>query len=115
MDDAETLQSEYAWGHDVSVRQRTVDWQMWGYEPLTGEFSLEPLFTITGINNDPASPFPDFQGIYFGIDQITLSPDGAKLYVPQPDSIDVYDATTGAKISSMTDDSRRSRVGSQSG
>lgn len=78
---------------------------VWAYTPATGDISATPLFTIDGIDNDPAGPLPHRISVYFGIDQIALSPDGLKLYVPQNNSLDVYDAQTGAFLTSITDSS----------
>ena len=39
----------------------------------------------------------------FGVDHMALHPNGSKLYVSQPGSLDVFDATTGALLTSITD------------
>ncbi len=41
--------------------------------------------------------------IPFGIETIALHPNGTKLYVSQPGSVDVFDANTGAFLHSITD------------
>jgi len=40
---------------------------------------------------------------FFGMDQLALHPNGSKLYVPNPGSLDVHDANTGAFITSIVD------------
>lgn len=76
---------------------------VWGYDPITGAFSAAPLYTISGIDNDPAGSLPDRINVFFGIDQIDLSEDGSKLYVPQNSSVKVYDALTGDLLSEFSD------------
>ncbi len=39
----------------------------------------------------------------FGVEQMALHPNGTKLYVSQPGSLDVFDATTGAALTSIVD------------
>lgn len=65
------------------------------FDPATGELGDAPLFSI------PVSSAISF----FGMDQLAISADGAKLYVPSFDSgaIDVYDAANGAYLASITD------------
>jgi len=41
--------------------------------------------------------------IPFGIETIALHPNGTKLYVSQPGSVDVFDANTGVLLTSITD------------
>jgi len=39
---------------------------------------------------------------FFGIDQLAVHPDGEKLYVSQPGSLNVYDAATGNLLDTIT-------------
>lgn len=66
---------------------------MFSYNAATGELSVTPLATISVGNGSNL----------FGIEQIALSPDQSKLYVPQTNSLDVYDANTLAFVTSITD------------
>ncbi len=74
---------------------------MFGYNAATGELSATPLATIS-VGARPAS---------FGVDQIALSPDQSKLYVSENASLDVYDASTLAFITSITGASISSALG----
>ncbi|MCO6060213.1 hypothetical protein NG726_26590 [Pseudomonas sp. MOB-449] len=63
-----------------------------GFDSTTGALAQSPRFAI------PVLSGTDF----LGIDQVAVTPDGARLYVPQPQSIAVYDAATGAQLASIT-------------
>ena len=67
--------------------------EVFGFNSGTGAMGAAPLFNI------PIAGTPSF----FGMEQLTLSPDGSKLYVPQPGALDVYDATNGNFLTSITD------------
>ncbi len=48
---------------------------------------------------------------FYGIDQLAIHPNGSKLYVPNPGSLDVHDANTGAFITSIVDPAISSPTG----
>jgi hypothetical protein len=63
-----------------------------GYDTATGAIS-SPQFSIpTGIIAN-----------CFGVEQLAVHPDGSKLYVTDSDSLDVFDANTGAFITTVDD------------
>ena len=63
------------------------------YDSVTGMLGASSLFSIP-IANTPT---------FFGIDQMGITPDGFKLYVSQPGALDVYDASTGDLLTTITD------------
>jgi RTX calcium-binding nonapeptide repeat (4 copies) len=63
------------------------------FNPATGALGASPLLTFS------VAEAPTF----LGIDQITLHPDGGKLYVSEPNAVNVYDPNTGALLDSITD------------
>lgn len=67
---------------------------MFGYNAATGELSVTPLGTISSL--------PEIVN-FRGMEQIALSPDQSKLYVNELNSLGVYDASTLAFITSITD------------
>ncbi|MCH8807313.1 MAG: thrombospondin type 3 repeat-containing protein [Planctomycetes bacterium] len=66
---------------------------VFSYNSATGALGAAPLFTI------PISSSPSF----YGMDQMAITPDGTKLYVPQPGALNVYDAATGSLLTTITD------------
>ncbi|MFQ5669488.1 MAG: thrombospondin type 3 repeat-containing protein [Acidobacteriota bacterium] len=79
-------------GNRVYVRSNNaVD--LFGYDSVTATFSEAPLLTIPLLFG--TTPF-------FGVDQMALDPTETKLYVSQPDAVNVYDAETGALLSQIT-------------
>ncbi|MBI3799514.1 MAG: hypothetical protein HY268_21415 [Deltaproteobacteria bacterium] len=62
------------------------------YNPITAKLSATPLFTLPF-----ASAIP-----LFGMEQMALHPKGTKLYVPQPEALNVYNANTGAALTPIT-------------
>ncbi len=62
------------------------------YDAATGRLGAAPLYTIPVAAAPPA----------YGMDQMALTADGTKLYVSQPSSLNVYDALSGAFITSIT-------------
>ena len=66
---------------------------VYGYDPATGQLSDDPLLSI---------PIESAHTV-FGVEQMALNPNGTKLYVSQPDALDVFDAFTGIKLTSITD------------
>ncbi|MCH7698848.1 MAG: hypothetical protein IH865_07920 [Chloroflexi bacterium] len=65
---------------------------VFSYNSATGALGAAPLFSI------PISSTLTF----FGMDQMAITPDGTKLYVSQPGALKVYNANTGAFITSIT-------------
>jgi hypothetical protein len=68
----------------------TID--VFAYNSTTGQFGPSPLFSL------PIAPTLTFNGM----DQMAITPDGAKLYVSQPNAVVVYDAHTGHLLGSIT-------------
>jgi len=62
----------------------------WGYDPHTGQLSGAPLFSVS------AGGVPWTAGA----DRIDVSPDGNLLYATSAGEVRIYDATTGAEVSS---------------
>src|SRR5262249_8908440 len=58
----------------------------------TAAIGAAPLFTIPIAST----------GTFFGMDQMAIHPNSNKLYVSQPGSVQVFNATTGALITTMT-------------
>jgi hypothetical protein len=69
------------------------DVDAFGFNSTTGALGATPLFTI------PVSTVTT----YYGIDQLAISPDGGLLYVPQTNKLTIYDANSGALLSTITD------------
>lgn len=67
---------------------------VFGFDGSTGTLSGAPLFSI------PASSTPQN---FFGMDQLAISSDDNKLYLPQPGAVNVYDAGNGNFLTSITD------------
>ena len=79
-------------GDRAFVRSNSGAVDAYGFDSTTAALSAVPLFTIPIANTDT----------FFGIDQIALHPSGEKLYVSQPNALKVYDASTGALLTSIT-------------
>jgi hypothetical protein len=62
------------------------------YDPDTGALGATPDMVLGIFETSP----------FFGIDQMAVHPDGEKLYVSQPGSLNVYDATTGILLDNIT-------------
>jgi hypothetical protein len=75
------------------VRNNGASVNVFTYSSATGEIGADPLFSI---------PITMTQ-TFFGMDQIAVHPNGAKLYVSQPGAVNVYDAGTGALLGTITD------------
>jgi Ca2+-binding RTX toxin-like protein len=63
------------------------------FDSATGTLGASPLLTIFVAE---ATPF-------LGIDQIAVHPNGDKLFVSEPNALNVYDPTTGTLLASITD------------
>ena len=63
------------------------------YNSATGEIGVTPLFTTLDSVNQ----------LFFGVDQMAIHPNGDKLYVSRPHGVDVYTASTGILLRSITD------------
>jgi hypothetical protein len=75
-----------------SVRGSSGVVDVFAYNPVTGALGATPLFSIPVSGALP----------YFGMDQMAITPDGNKLYVPQFGALVVYDAHTGHVLPSIT-------------
>lgn len=64
-----------------------------GYNSTTGALGT----ALLAFNIIPA-PIP-----FFGVDQMAIHPGGSKLYVSQAGSLNVYDTSTGALLTAITD------------
>ncbi|MBN1188881.1 MAG: hypothetical protein JXA46_03940 [Dehalococcoidales bacterium] len=64
----------------------------YSFNSITGHLGIDPLFTI------PVTPCTD----YYGIEQMAITPDGSRLYVPEGDVLNVYNAETGDQLDSIT-------------
>ncbi|MGV3721684.1 MAG: PKD domain-containing protein [Actinomycetota bacterium] len=67
---------------------------VYSFNAYTGALGASPLFQIT-------APYCSAV-VYFGMDQIALSPDGQRLYVGVANALNVFDAQTGAVLSALT-------------
>jgi DNA-binding beta-propeller fold protein YncE len=76
----------YAWSNGGAV-------DVFSFDSATGALGPAPLFSIPVA--DTVSPF--------GVDQMAITRDGNKLYVSQPNALNVYDANTGAFLTAITD------------
>jgi WD40 repeat protein len=79
-------------GDRAFVRSNSGAVDVYGFDSITAALSAVPLTTIPIANTNT----------YFGIDQMALHPSGEKLYVPQPNALKVYDAASGALLTSIT-------------
>jgi len=66
---------------------------VFGYNVATAVLSDTPLFSI------PIT----YGAQYYGMDQMAVHPNKAKLYVSEPNALNVYDANTGTLLTSITD------------
>ena len=62
------------------------------FNATTGALGATPLFSITVSSANT----------FFGIDQMAISPDGTLLYIPQTDAMKIYNASTGALVTTIT-------------
>jgi len=65
---------------------------VFGYTSVTAQLAAAPSFSI------PIASAPTF----FGMDQMAMHPSGTKLYVSQPGALNVYDASNGTLLTSIT-------------
>ena len=65
---------------------------VFSYNSSTGTLGAAPLFSIP-IPNTPT---------FFGMDQLALNPQGTKLYVARSGSVNVYDASTGSFLTTLS-------------
>lgn len=79
-------------GDRAFVRSNSGAVDIYSFDSTTAALSAVPLLTIPIANTDT----------FFGIDQMALHPSGEKLYVSQPNALKVYDASTGAFLTSIT-------------
>jgi hypothetical protein len=71
------------------------------YDPLTAALGASPLLSIP-ISNTLS---------FYGMDQMALHPEGAKLYVSQPGAVNVYDASTGVLLTRILNPSLSAPTG----
>lgn len=81
-------------GNMFYVRSASGSVSAFEFTPSTGQLALAPTFTF------PVSPADAF----FGIDQLAISADGTRLYVPEANSasVKVYNAANGSLLASIT-------------
>jgi hypothetical protein len=87
-------------GDRVYVRSAGGAVDVFTYNSSTGALGASPLLTI------PVAPFLNSDGNpvqNFGQELIALHPNGTKVYVSEPNAVRVYDANTGALLTSITD------------
>jgi hypothetical protein len=86
-------------GDRVFVRSAGGTIDVFAFNPATGSLGSAPLLTI------PINPFPDPDlGVFshFGQDLLAIHPNGSKLYVSEPNAVRVFDANSGALLTSIT-------------
>jgi hypothetical protein len=86
-------------GDRVFVRSAAGTIDVFAFNPATGSLGNAPLLTI------PINPFPDPDvGFFshFGQDLLAIHPNGSKLYVSEPNAIRVFDANSGALLTTIT-------------
>jgi hypothetical protein len=66
------------------------------FNPTTAALGAAPSFSI------PLAGTGDGNNTFFGMEQMALNPAGTKLYVSVPGAVEIYNATTGAFITSIT-------------
>jgi len=64
-------------------------------------FAVDSASGVLGASRELSIPVLNTPTL-FGVDQVAVHPDGSKLYVSQPGSLDVYDAASGAFLSSLS-------------
>jgi hypothetical protein len=94
-------------GERVFVRSAGGAVDVFEYNAATGALGSAPLFTI------PIVPFGPMNNVEFnfGQDFTALHPNGNKLYVSEPNAVRVYDAHTGALLTSILDPNLRKPQG----
>src|SRR5262249_54725719 len=80
-------------GDRVYARSNPGAVEAFSFDANTGQMGGSPLFTI---------PIVAAQ-TFFGMDQMAIHPNGSRLYVPQPNALQVYDAATGALVAVIPD------------
>jgi len=68
--------------------------EVFSLNAATGQLGATPLLAIS---------VGDAFVTYYGMEQMALSPDDSKLYVPEPGALNIYDSNTGTLIYSITD------------
>lgn len=63
----------------------------WTYAPLTGTMGVSPLYSLAVGGLDP----------FYGMERIAVHPDGTRLYVPQRNSIRIYNPANGVLLGSI--------------
>jgi hemolysin type calcium-binding protein len=78
-------------GNRVFARGNGGAVDVFNYNASTGTLSATPLFSLPIADTRP----------FFGMEQLALHPKGTKLYVSQPNALNVYNANTGAALTSI--------------
>ena len=83
-------------GNQLFVRSTSLPGRVEGftYNSATGELGAAPFLSF---------PVRDTSSL-FGVDQLALHPSGTKLYVPELSALNVYSASSGDFLTSITDD-----------
>jgi DNA-binding beta-propeller fold protein YncE len=79
-------------GDRIYVRSSDGPVDVFTYNSVTGALGSTPLLSFPTASTSP----------FYGIHQMAITPDGNKLYVPQPHALAVYDASTGHVLTSIT-------------
>jgi hypothetical protein len=80
-------------GDRLFVRDNGGSVNVFKYDSFTGAIGATPMFSF------PIAATPTF----FGMDQMAIHPNGTKLYMSQPDAVEVYDTATGLLLNLITD------------
>lgn len=67
------------------------------FNSATDALGASPLLTF------PTAEIPTSSFEFFGVDQLALHPNGSKLFVTEPGTVNVYDPNTGTLLASITD------------
>ncbi len=78
-----------------------VDVEVFSFDSTTGAIGATPMLTI------PVTS----AGTYYGVDQLALNGAGTKLYVSENSVVNVYDASSGGLLTTITDPAMSSTTG----
>lgn len=81
----------------INVGNLTGNVTVFDIDPSTGLLSQDPslVFPVAGA---PPNVSSSNIFVYFGIEQLALSPDNSRVYIPERNHISIYDASTGSLI-----------------
>ncbi len=80
-------------GNQVYVRSNGGEVDVFNFDSATATLGAAPAFSFSVAS----APF------FFGMEQMAIHSNGKKLYVSQPGALNVYDASTGTLLKSITD------------